>query len=55
MLTAHLVQALNRLVDWDRGLTFTPDTEAYIARLTEALSRRQGLLRVLRNSGWLMG
>jgi carboxypeptidase PM20D1 len=30
------VQALNRLIDWDRGLTFTPDTEAYIARLAEA-------------------
>ena len=32
----YLVQALNRLVDWDRGLTFTPDTEAYVARLAEA-------------------
>jgi acetylornithine deacetylase/succinyl-diaminopimelate desuccinylase-like protein len=32
----YLVQALNRLVDWERGLTFTPDTEAYIARLAEA-------------------
>ena len=32
----YLVQALNRLVDWERGLTFTPDTEAYLARLAEA-------------------
>ncbi len=32
----YLVQALNRLVDWDRGLTFTPDTEAYLARLADA-------------------
>jgi len=31
-----LVQALNRLIDWERGLTFTPDTEAYISRLAEA-------------------
>lgn len=32
-----------------------PQRPGSIARLTEALSRRQGLLRVLRNSGWLMG
>ena len=32
----YLVQALNRLVDWERGLTFTPDTEAYVTRLAEA-------------------
>ena len=32
----YLVQALNRLVDWQRDLTFTPDTEAYLARLAEA-------------------
>ncbi len=32
----HLVRALNRLTDWDRGVTFTPDTEAYIAKLAEA-------------------
>lgn len=32
----YLVQALNRLVGWERGLTFTPDTEAYVTRLAEA-------------------
>jgi len=32
----HLVKALNRLADWDRGLTFTPETEAYLGRLAEA-------------------
>jgi acetylornithine deacetylase/succinyl-diaminopimelate desuccinylase-like protein len=32
----HLVRALNRLVDWDRGITFTPDTRAYLERLGEA-------------------
>lgn len=31
-----LVQALNRLVDWEQELTFTPDTEQYLARLAEA-------------------
>lgn len=32
----HLVRALAKLADWDRGLTFTPDTNAYLARLGEA-------------------
>ncbi|MFN0146845.1 MAG: M20/M25/M40 family metallo-hydrolase [Dehalococcoidia bacterium] len=32
----HLVKALNRLADWDRGLTFTPETTAYLTRLAEA-------------------
>jgi acetylornithine deacetylase/succinyl-diaminopimelate desuccinylase-like protein len=32
----YLVQALNRLVEWERPLTFTPDTEAYVERLAEA-------------------
>jgi acetylornithine deacetylase/succinyl-diaminopimelate desuccinylase-like protein len=32
----HLMRALLRLEDWDRGLTFTPDTTAYLARLAEA-------------------
>ncbi|MFN0095688.1 MAG: M20/M25/M40 family metallo-hydrolase [Dehalococcoidia bacterium] len=32
----HLLKALNRLVEWDRGLTFVPETEAYLARLHEA-------------------
>jgi acetylornithine deacetylase/succinyl-diaminopimelate desuccinylase-like protein len=32
----YLVQALNRLVEWERPLTFTPDTEAYLERLAEA-------------------
>lgn len=32
----YLVQALNRLVAWERPLTFTPDTEAYLERLAEA-------------------
>ncbi|MEX0782106.1 MAG: M20/M25/M40 family metallo-hydrolase [Dehalococcoidia bacterium] len=32
----HLIRALNRLTDWDRGVTFTPDTEAYVAKLAEA-------------------
>ena len=32
----HLIKALNRLADWDRGLTFTPETTAYLQRLHEA-------------------
>ncbi len=32
----YLVQALNRLIEWERDLTFTPDTEAYVARLADA-------------------
>ncbi len=32
----HLIRALNRLTDWDRGVTFTPDTEAYVGKLAEA-------------------
>jgi len=32
----YLVQALNRLVEWERPLTFTPDTDAYLERLAEA-------------------
>lgn len=32
----RLLRALLRLEDWDRGLTFTPETEAYVARLAEA-------------------
>ena len=32
----YLVRALERLTSWDQELTFTPDTEAYIARLAEA-------------------
>ena len=32
----HLVRALTRLIDWDRGLTFTAETRAYLERLAEA-------------------
>jgi acetylornithine deacetylase/succinyl-diaminopimelate desuccinylase-like protein len=32
----HLVRALNRLADWDRGVTFTPETDAFLERLAEA-------------------
>jgi acetylornithine deacetylase/succinyl-diaminopimelate desuccinylase-like protein len=32
----HLVKALNRLADWDRGLTFTDETTAYLTRLGDA-------------------
>jgi len=32
----YLVRALERLVDWERPLVFTPDTEAYLDRLAEA-------------------
>lgn len=32
----HLMRALLRLEDWDRGLTFTADTIAYVDRLAEA-------------------
>ena len=32
----HLVRALNKLADWERGITFTPDTTAYLERLAEA-------------------
>jgi len=32
----HLVKALAKLADWDRGLTFTPETTAYLERLAES-------------------
>ncbi len=32
----HLIRALTRLADWDRGVTFTPETTAYLERLGEA-------------------
>ena len=44
----HLIRALNRLTDWDRGVTFTPDTDAYVAKLGEA-----GLLKEAGNPGAL--
>ncbi len=55
----YLVQALNRLVDWDRGITFTPDTEAYISRLADAglmppLSNRTAVEERIRNSPELL-
>ena len=55
----YLVQALNRLVDWDRGLTFTPDTEAYVARLADAglmppLSDRAAVEERIKNSPELL-
>lgn len=32
----HLVRALAKLADWDRGITFTGETRAYLERLGEA-------------------
>jgi acetylornithine deacetylase/succinyl-diaminopimelate desuccinylase-like protein len=32
----HLVRALGRLADWERGLTFTPSARDYVERLAEA-------------------
>jgi len=32
----HLMRALLKLHDWDRGITYTPDTRAYLERLAEA-------------------
>ncbi|MCK9518255.1 MAG: M20/M25/M40 family metallo-hydrolase, partial [Dehalococcoidia bacterium] len=32
----HLMRALIKLADWDRGLTFTDETRAYLQRLHEA-------------------
>lgn len=32
----HLLRALLRLEEWDRGLTYTPETTAYLQRLAEA-------------------
>ncbi len=32
----HLMRALLRLHDWDRGITYTPDTTAYLERLADA-------------------
>jgi acetylornithine deacetylase/succinyl-diaminopimelate desuccinylase-like protein len=32
----HLIRALNRLADWDRGITYTPETTAFLERLAEA-------------------
>ncbi len=32
----HLMRALVKLHDWDRGITYTPDTVAYLERLADA-------------------
>ncbi len=32
----HLMRALVKLHDWDRGITYTPDTIAYLERLADA-------------------
>ncbi|MBM3140592.1 MAG: M20/M25/M40 family metallo-hydrolase [Chloroflexi bacterium] len=32
----RLARALVRLAEWDRGITFTPETQTYVARLAEA-------------------
>jgi acetylornithine deacetylase/succinyl-diaminopimelate desuccinylase-like protein len=32
----HLLRALLKLQDWDRGITYTPETTAYLARLADA-------------------
>lgn len=32
----HLIRALGRLADWERGLTFTPPAREYVERLAEA-------------------
>ncbi|MGE5595450.1 MAG: M20/M25/M40 family metallo-hydrolase [Hyphomicrobiales bacterium] len=32
----HLMRALIRLADWDRGFTYTPETTAYLQRLADA-------------------
>jgi acetylornithine deacetylase/succinyl-diaminopimelate desuccinylase-like protein len=51
----HLVKALNRLADWERGITFTADTTAYLERLSEAglfppLSDREAVEERIRQS-----
>ncbi len=60
----RLARALVRLSEWDRGLTFTPDTDAYVARLGEvgvlpgndagalhaAIRDRRGLLPMFMNT-----
>ncbi len=32
----HLLRALLKLQDWDRGITYTPESSAYLARLADA-------------------
>lgn len=32
----HLLRALLKLQDWERGITYTPETTAYLARLADA-------------------
>jgi acetylornithine deacetylase/succinyl-diaminopimelate desuccinylase-like protein len=51
----HLVRALVKLADWDRGITYTPDTIAYIDRLAEAglmppRERKEDLEKQIRQS-----
>jgi acetylornithine deacetylase/succinyl-diaminopimelate desuccinylase-like protein len=60
----RLARALVRLAEWDRDLTFTPDTEAYVDRLAEvgllphggghalraAIRERRGLLPMFMNT-----
>jgi acetylornithine deacetylase/succinyl-diaminopimelate desuccinylase-like protein len=51
----HLMRALMRLQDWDRGITYTPDTTAYLERLAEAglmpdLSDREAVEAQIRRS-----
>jgi acetylornithine deacetylase/succinyl-diaminopimelate desuccinylase-like protein len=42
----YLVKALNRLIDWDRGITYTPETTTYLERMAAA-----GLLPPLSDRG----
>ena len=51
----HLLRALTKLEDWDRGLTFTEETTAYLERLAEAglappLSDREAVDAMIRRS-----
>lgn len=51
----YLVKALNRLVDWERGITYTPETTAYLERMADAglfppMSDREAVEQKIRNA-----
>ena len=51
----HLMKALVKLHEWDRGITYTPDTIAYLERLAEAglmppLSEKEAVETQIRRS-----
>jgi acetylornithine deacetylase/succinyl-diaminopimelate desuccinylase-like protein len=51
----YMVKALNRLVDWERGITYTPETTAWLQRMADAglfpaMTDREAVEQKIRNA-----